>query len=315
MKTFVVAENDANQRIDKFLFKLLPNLSKNSIYMYIRKKRIKVNNKRVDQSYLLKLGDVLFIYINDEYFNIKLKDNFMAASLNLNIIYEDQNIILVNKPQGLVVHECSEYDIDTLINRVKHYLYINNQYLPQSENTFSPALCNRLDRNTCGIVIVAKNFNSLQVINSKMKNHEITKRYIAILSGRIYPESNTMTGYLLKDSDNNKVYIYNDFIPQAKKIITKYSVIKYLDNLSLVEIDLVTGRTHQIRAHFSYAGFPVLGDGKYGRHGFINGKKIKQQALCAYSIKFNFTNDSGDLSYLNGKQFKISNPWFLKYFI
>lgn len=315
MKTLIINKNDSGQRLDKFIAKSVKNLPKNLMYKYIRLKRIKINGKRCDISTRLNTGDEIQLYINDEFFEPPKDESFLNVSPNIDIIYEDENIILVDKPSGLVVHEDDDNSIDTLINRIKRYLYDKKEYDPENELSFAPALCNRLDRNTSGIVMCAKNAESLRVLNEKIKNRELHKYYLCVCVGTFDKKQDTLKNYLFKNEKSKTVYIENTKRPCNKQILTKYKVLKEKNNLSLVEIDLLTGRTHQIRAHMAYIGHPLLGDGKYGLNQVNKLYSVKHQALCSYRLTFDFKTNAGILDYLNTKTFKSKKPWFVhKYF-
>lgn len=315
MKTFIIKENDKDQRLDKFIFKSVPLLPKSMLYKAIRKKRIKVNGKKCDINYKLALNDRVDLYINDEFF--EENDNnfaFLSISKNINVLYEDNQILLVNKPQGLVVHEDNENSKDTLINRVLHYLYDKKEYNPNDELSFTPALCNRIDRNTCGIVIVAKTATALRILNDKIKIREIEKNYLCLVLGTPKKKKDILTHYLEKNSNENKVIIYEKPNKNTKTIITEYEVLHSKNNLSLVKVNLKTGRTHQIRAHLAYISCPLLGDGKYGINKINKKYGYKHQALCSYKLKFNFKTDADELNYLNGRSFKIDDIYFVNDF-
>lgn len=314
MKQFVINSNDAGQRVDKFLTKAVKKLPKALMYKYLRTKRIKLNRKKCEISTKLCEGDILELYINDEFFEENKENEFLSVPSNINIIYEDENILLVDKKNGLVVHEDDENTVDTLINRIKHYLYDKGVYNPENELSFAPSLCNRLDRNTGGIVICAKNAESLRILNQKVKDREIQKLYLCVTAGNLPKNEDTLTAYLEKDESQNKVFVSDKKTPSNKTIITKYKVLERKDNLSLAEVDLVTGRTHQIRAHLAYIGCPLLGDGKYGTNKINRQFNVKTQCLYSYKLKFCFTTDSGILSYLNGKTFEVKDIWFSKMF-
>lgn len=314
MKTFIINENDAGQRLDKFLIKSVKSLPKSLMYKYIRLKRIKLNGKRCEISTRLNAGDILQLYINDEFFESPKENSFLNVSDNISVIYEDKNILLVDKPSGLVVHEDDDNSIDTLINRIKHYLYNKKEYNPDDELSFSPSLCNRLDRNTSGIVICAKNAESLRILNQKIKDRELHKHYLCVCVGKFAKKEDTLKNYLFKDEKSKTVYIENKKKPTNKQILTRYKVLKEKNNLSLLEIDLLTGRTHQIRAHLAYIGHPILGDGKYGINHVNKKYGVKTQALCSDSLTFDFETDAGILEYLNRKSFKAKLPWFVEKF-
>ena len=314
MKTFIINENDSGQRLDKFIAKAVKNLPKNLMYKYIRLKRIKINGKRCEISTRLNVGDEIQLYINDEFFETPKDDSFMSVSPNIDVIYEDENIILVDKPSGLVVHEDADNSIDTLINRIKRYLYDKKEYDPNNELSFTPALCNRLDRNTSGIVICAKNAESLRVLNEKIKNRELHKYYLCVCLGILGKKQDTLKNYLFKDEKSKTVHIENTKRPCNKQILTKYKVLKEKNNLSLIEIDLLTGRTHQIRAHMAYIGHPLLSDGKYGINKVNKKYSVTAQALCSYRLAFDFKTNAGILEYLNNKSFEAKEPWFVRKF-
>ncbi len=315
MKEFIINSNDANQRLDKFIQKSVPRLPQSMMYKAIRNKRIKINGKRAEISTRLQTDDIVQMYINDEFFDTTVETEFMAAPAILDIVYEDENIILIDKKNGLVVHEDNENTVDTLINRLKHYLYDKGEYKPEEENSFAPSLCNRLDRNTGGIVIAAKNAESLRILNQKIKDRELEKYYLCITVGVPPKKMDTITAYLEKNSDDNTVKVTDKKTDKNKTIITTYKVLKTSGSLALLEIKLETGRTHQIRAHMAYIGCPLLGDGKYGINKVNKEYKIKTQALYSYKLKFTFTTDSGCLDYLNGKEFEVNDVWFEDKFI
>ena len=310
MRTIIVNSNDENQRLDKFLTKLCHNMPLSFMYKAIRKKNIKVNGKKSEISYRLKQGDKIDLYINDEFFEDKeYNDSYKTLDVKLDIIYEDENILLMDKPSGLIVHDDDREKTNTLLNHMKAYLYNKGEYEPDKENSFVPSLCNRIDRNTQGIVIAAKNAMALKIINEKIKQREIKKFYLCLVSGKPKKKQDTLKGYLVKNTDQNRVYIHNEPVKDGKSICTKYKVLKEGTLTSLVEVELLTGRTHQIRAHFASIGHPLAGDGKYGTNEFNKKVKMKTQALCSYKLVFDF-KDTNELSYLNGKTFKIKeNPF------
>ncbi|MBQ7990315.1 MAG: RluA family pseudouridine synthase [Oscillospiraceae bacterium] len=307
MRSFTVNANDAGQRLDKFVSKACPMIPQSGMYKAIRTKKIKINRKRCEISTRLCEGDVVDIYLPDDMLVIPDKDDFTAASSDIDIIYEDENILLVNKPSGLSVHEDDRSGADTLINRLKRYLSDKGEYDADSEHSFAPALCNRIDRNTDGIVIAAKNAESLRLMNEIIKEREIDKRYLCITVGTPPKDSDIITAYLYKDEKTNTVTVSDRSTPANKKIITGYTVIGTNDGLSLADIRLYTGRTHQIRAHMAHIGCPLLGDGKYGDNRINRSRGMRSQALSSYGLTFSFRTGHGRLSYLDGKSFTISD--------
>lgn len=315
MKSFTINQNDAAQRLDKFVTKTVPLLPQGLMYKYIRLKRIKVNGKRAEISTRLQKGDLVEMYINDEFFEAA-PDNydFLRASTKLDIIYEDENIMLLDKKVGLLSHPDEGEYVDTLITRVERYLYEKGEYDPKAENSFAPALANRIDRNTGGIVIAAKNAESLRILNQKIKDRELSKIYLCVAHGYFDKKQATLNAYLKKDEKKNKVQIFDTPQPDAKQIKTRYKVLDEKDNLSLVRVELLTGRTHQIRAHLAHMGHPLLGDGKYGTNKLNKEKGYKKQCLYSYRLQFSFTTDAGILNYLNGRAFEAKDVWFERAF-
>ena len=313
MKEFTIGPNDAGQRLDRFLAKAVPLLPASLAQKYIRLKRIKCNGKRIDRDTRLNTGDVLQLYINDEFFDKPREDNayLTVATPKLNIVYEDAHILLVDKRPGLAVHphDGAEYG-RTLIDHIQSYLNQKREWRPREENAFTPALCNRIDRNTGGIVIAAKTAEALRVMNQKIKDRELDKRYLAIVEGAVKPRDGSLKGYLFKDAKKNRVFVTDKPQDGAKSCQTNYRTIVSRNGLSLVECELITGRTHQIRAQFAHAGHPLLGDGKYGK---LDKKYDRNyQALYSYKLTFTFSTDAEGLNYLNGKTFRVENVDFVE---
>lgn len=303
MKSIIVKSNDAGQRVDKLLLKTFETLPKSMMFKQIRKKNIKVNKKRCTPEQILCEGDVIDLYLNDDMLVEKKKHyDFLNAPKELSIIYEDENIILLNKKQGELCHPDGKEYVNTLIASLKRYLYEKGEWSPEKENSFTPSLANRIDRNTGGIVIGAKNYQALKILNEKIKSREIKKFYLTVACGKFEKQSDILKGYLKKDGRKNIVKVFDKPIDGAKEIATKYTVLGYYPDVSLVEVELLTGRTHQIRAHLASIGHPLLNDGKYGdMHG-----RFKQE-LYSYKLKFDFSTDAGILNYLNRKEFEIQN--------
>lgn len=311
MKSFIVGKNDAGRRLDKFIKQVMPALPPSLMYRYIRTKHIKVNRKKAEISTKLNEGDVIEAWISDEFFGaVEPKYDFLSAPTNLDIVYEDENIILVDKKQGVLVHPDDKEYRDTLIGRIQHYLYDKGEYDPKRENCFAPALANRIDRGTGGIVIAAKNAESLRILCDKIKYREIDKQYLAVIHGIPARKEATLEGFLEKNESKNKVYLKSSREGDALSIKTRYRVLATKNNLSLIEVDLLTGRTHQIRAHMASIGHALLGDGKYGKLAADKKLGFTRQALYSYKLTFNFKTDGGILEYLNGKTFKVKKVWF-----
>lgn len=312
MKELTIGRNDAGQRLDRFLAKAVPLLPASLAQKYIRLKRIKRNGQRVGRDDRLSEGDILQLYINDEFFEAPRQDNayLTVSAPKLNIVYEDAQILLVDKKPGIAVHphDGAEYG-KTLIDHIQAYLYAKREWRPREENAFTPALCNRIDRNTGGIVIAAKTAEALRVMNQKIKDREIDKRYLAVVEGTPKPKSGILKGYLFKDAVKNRVYVTDTPQKGAKTCETRYETLESRNGLSLVECELITGRTHQIRAQFAHAGHPLLGDGKYGKLDKRFDRRY--QALYSYRLTFRFTTDAGALSYLNGKSFQVGHVDFV----
>ena len=315
MKEITIHKNDAGQRLDRFLAKSVPLLPASLAQKYIRLKRIKVDGKRADRDTRLAEGNVIQLYINDEFFDTPKPENayLTVSAPKLNLVYEDDNLLLVDKKPGQAVHphDGAEYG-KTLIDHIQAYLYAKGEWRPREEHAFAPALCNRIDRNTGGIVIAAKNAEALRILNQKIKDRELEKRYLCVVHGRPKPAAGRLEGWIFKDAVQNRVYVTQKFQPGAKSAVTEYRTLKSQNGLSLVECELITGRTHQIRAMMAAAGTPLLGDGKYGKLDKRFDRKY--QALYSYQLRFRFTSDAGALAYLDGREFTVERVDFVEEF-
>ena len=314
MQKFIIHKNDAEQRLDKYLTKKFPQMPMGILYKGVRKKRIKINGKRAECASKLHEGDVLELYINDEFLTPRPeKADIYSLLPSLNILYEDDNLLLVDKVPGMSVHADETDKTGTLITHIQAYLYLKGEYDPKQEETFAPSLCNRIDKNTGGIVIAAKNAKTLRVMNQKIKDKELQKKYLCIVHGTLTPKSGLLEAYHIKNTRLNRAFIFDEPQDGARKIQTKYHVLKTKNNLSLVEVELLTGRTHQIRAHFAHIGHPLAGDTKYGTNAQNAGLPYKYQALYSYKLKFNFKTPS-HLDYLAGKEFTVPRVPFAEDF-
>lgn len=282
------------------------------MYKYIREKRIKINHKKAEQSARLTEGDVVEFYIKDEFFEKENDLSFIKLNPKLNVVFEDDNIILVDKKPGVIVHSDDKETSGTLIDKVKAYLYKKGEYKPEEERSFVPALCNRIDRNTGGIVICAKNAEALRSVNEMIKNNEVSKKYLALVHGILKNKKGHIKNFLLKDGSTNTVSVFEAPIPGGLTAESYYNVKKEdkKRNISLVEVTLITGRTHQIRAQFSHMGHPLVGDGKYGKNKDDKKFGYKFQALYSYKLEFCPRDEKNLLYYLNGKTFKVDEVFF-----
>lgn len=316
MKTFIITENDAGQRLDKFLSKALANMPQSFLYKAIRTKRIKVNAKRTQINYRLQPGDEVSVYASEHFFEQPYdKTDFLHAPQSLTVLYEDDHILALDKPVGLLSHADDTQYTDTLLARVQRYLYDKREYDPSRDAAFAPALVNRIDRNTGGIVLAAKDAASLRILNEKMRAREISKRYTCLVVGKPEQTEAMLADFLFKDSHTNTVTVSPHKTPGAKPIQTQYRVLHTNGVFSLLSVQLHTGRTHQIRAHLAAAGYPLLGDGKYGICSVNRQYHVKTQCLYSAETTFAFTSDAGMLNYLAGTSVRAPNIWFEQAFL
>lgn len=314
MRIIKIEKNDAGQRLDKFLSKAVKGLPKSLMYKYIRTKKIKLNRARTRPEAMLTEGDELQLFIRDEFFESPEKDIGAISRIEpkLDIVYEDENIILINKRPGVLVHEDDSGKDNTLLMHLQSYLYKKGEYDPRSELSFAPALCNRIDRNTGGIVIAAKNAAALRDMNYRIKSRQVDKFYLCAVHGIMPKTTDIIKAYLKKDEASNTVDICDAPREGYKKIVTGYRVEATNATDSLLMVQLFTGRTHQIRAHLAHIGHPLLGDGKYGINRDDKRRGYTHQALYAYKLSFNFLQSREVLDYLAGKEYSIPKEcvWF-----
>lgn len=313
MREITVTSNEGGQRIDKYLLKRFKTMPQSLVYKYLRTKRIKLNGKKAMPGDFVNEGDVLTFYIADEFFETKAEElAYTHITANLNVVYEDNNILIADKPAGLLCHSDDREGYNTLINHIKAYLAEKGEYTPGG--AFAPALCNRIDRNTCGLVIAAKTGDALRDMNKRIKLRQVQKQYLAAVHGVPTPPEGTIKGYLKKDATANRVFL-NDKkrFADEKEAITKYKVLETKNDISLIMAELITGRTHQIRAQLASINHPLLGDGKYAVNKKDRQQGYSYQSLCAFRLKL-LPCEEDSLSYLDGKVFYSSAPQFLKLF-
>ena len=308
VQRILIGENEAEQRLDRFLRKYLKDVSLGEIYRMIREKKVKVNGKKSKENYRLKEGDIIEIYVGLEKKVVEIREEEA-----LQIVYEDPNLLLINKEAGVLMHPTREEKEHTLIDRLLYHLYKEGQYNPEKEVTFKPSFVNRLDRNTSGMVIAAKNYKSLRLLNQFMRDGEISKYYICLVRGRI-DKGFEKRSYLVKDTESNWVQVDDFPSEDSKEIITIFRPISFNDGYTLLEVVLVTGKSHQIRAQLFKLGYPIIGDPKYGDERenlyFKRNFDLNCQLLHAYKIEFKDVKE--ELGYLRNRVFKVSLPDYFR---
>lgn len=303
MRKIIIDNTLDGKRTDKALRVSFPAAPVSAFYKAFRKKDIKVNGVRVKEDHIVSTGDVLEVYISDNILEASVLEANSESDKALSIVFEDSNLIIIDKEQGICVHPDREQEDNTLIDLVQNYLNKKNM---NSGVSITPSLCHRLDRNTGGLVVIAKNEPALKTMLKLIKDKEIKKFYLCYVKGRMEKKSDELRAFLLKDETKSRVFVSNNKAKGSLEIITRYTVVKYLPNkdISLLEVELVTGRTHQIRAHLAHTGHPIIGDGKYGTNAVNRPLGAKQQMLWAYKLVFNF-KDGGFLNYMKGRSFEV----------
>lgn len=305
MREFKINENDANQRVDRFMHKMCPSLPNSLLYKYIRNKKIKVNKKRCTNSQRLQCDDTIQCYIKEEFFiDARKSYEFLSVSPSLQVVYEDEYILAVYKPINMLVQKDRNEIQDNLNDRLLHYLYNKKLYDPKENQSFVPAFAHRLDRNTEGLLIAGKTAESLRILNEKLRTHEIAKYYLAMVEGIPIRREADLYFYYKKAEDQNRAELFDHPSENAKQIHTRYRTLEIIGANALLEVQLFTGKSHQIRASLAELQHPLLGDRKYGAAPFA---AFPHQALCAYKLRFAFEADAGCLNYLKDQEIVLSN--------
>ena len=310
MKVLTVSEQEAGQRLDKLLMKYMNEASMGFIFKMLRKKNITLNGKKADGSEKVNLGDEIKLFLADETIEkfSSVKDHSIKTSVKLDILYEDEHIILINKPAGMLSQKAKPEDI-SLNEYLIHYLLENGSVTPEILKTFTPSICNRLDRNTSGIIICGKSLAGLQKMAELLKDRTLHKLYLCSVSGKV-TDDQTIKGYLCKDSVHNRVSIHQTEQPDSSYIETFYHPLQIGTDTTLLEVELITGKSHQIRAHLASIGHPIIGDSKYGskkvNEEYRQRYHVNAQLLHAYKLVL--PEMTGTFAYLSGREFKASLP-------
>lgn len=311
MREFHISENDANQRLDRFITKACPSLPISLLYKYIRNKKIKVNKKRCTNSQRLQLGDYVQCYMKEEFFADSRKAyDFLSISPSLQIVYEDEQILVAYKSDNTLVQKDQSGIQDNLNDRLLHYLYDKKEYDPKQEFSFVPAFAHRLDRNTEGILVAGKTAEALRMLNEKLRTHEIHKYYLALVEGIPKEKERDLIYYHKKDEAHNIAQLFVEPQKDTKQIHTHYRIIEIVQTDALLEIQLFTGKSHQIRSSLAMLHHPIIGDRKYGAKPSA---VFSHQALCAYKLCFAFESDAGCLNYLKDKEIVLTDSRLQRY--
>lgn len=308
MKEYIIRENEAGQRLDKYLGKLLREAPKSFFYKMLRKKNITLNGKKAQGGEKLKSGDTVRLFLGDETFEkLQGKETVGRAYQKLSILYEDQDVILINKPAGMLSQPAKKQDGPSLVEYLTGYLLASGSLTEEELLTFRPSVCNRLDRNTSGIVAAGKTLAGLQMLSELFHDRTMHKFYLCLVKGQVKTEK-YIKGYLHKDNACNKVEITQEEREGAVPIETEYVPLGSNQEMTLLLVRLITGRTHQIRAHLAYEGHPVLGDSKYGDSGFNRryGERCRLNSQLLHAYRMEFPTLEGRFSGLSGK--KVTAP-------
>jgi len=309
MQELTISRKQSGKKIGRILIAYYPSMPENALYKAFRKKDIKANGKRIAEDYIVSEGDIINVYISDDILSGKPLSYDSGLNPYFSVVYEDENLLVVDKKQGVPVQPDKDRSKNSLVDLVKDYIK-NDNYQKDENSSFVPALCHRIDRNTGGLVIIAKNEKSLKILLEKIKTREIRKFYQCLVRGKMPMKEDTLKAFLFKDEKKSMVFIGDKPSKGTVEIITDYRVMSCRNDISRLEIELITGRTHQIRAHLAHIGHPIVGDGKYGDNNFNRSLNAKYQALWAYKIVFDFKDDAGILNYLNKKELKVEPSFY-----
>ncbi len=317
MRKIEVSPSDAGKRLDRLLKSICPGMGAALTQKSIRLKKIKLNGRAAKADSRVEAGDTVELYVDEALFDAPRRADGLLSSfkVHLSVVYEDEHVLLIDKKPGLVVHPDEGEKVNTLITHVRAYLYQKGEFDSMDPAAFAPSPVNRIDRFTGGIVIVAKTRAALDVLNQKIRDRELGKFYLCAVHGQMRPPTGALEGYILKREGKRKVEVLNRPAPGAQHALTKYATLETRGALSLVKCELVTGRTHQIRAQFAAAGHPLLGDSQYGDKDKDAPYNRPYQALCAYRVAFDFKSDAGVLNYLKDRSFDVGGvPFVNRYF-
>lgn len=309
MQELTISKKQSGKKISRILIAYYPSMPENALHKAFRKKDIKVSGKRITEDYIVSEGNVVNVYISDDILNGKPLSYDSDLNPHFSVVYEDENLLVVNKKQGVPVQPDKDQSKNSLIDLVRDYIE-NSKYQKDEDSSFVPTLCHRIDRNTGGLVIIAKNDESMKILLEKMKTREIRKFYQCLVRGKMPIKEDTLKAFLFKDEKKSMVFVGDKHSKGTVEIITNYRVMSFRNDISRLDVELVTGRTHQIRAHLAYIGHPIVGDGKYGDNNFNRSLNAKFQALWAYKIIFDFKEDAGILNYLNKKELEVEPSFY-----